>query len=306
MEQDLVLNNVTAAQSGSYFVEAQSAIGCTSFGFYELTITDELPPVEATLEQTACEDGDLEFSATFIPGAAYEWRNPANGIFSTTPNPTIFGATADQNGTYTVTVSLNGCTSSDDTTVTVALAPIANGEEVVGLVNTPQSFNVVVNDVLASNNYTITVVDQPDNGSVRYDGAGVLTYTPNNGFRETDMLAYQICYDECPDLCDVALVTLYIRFPGDTCVITTVITPNGDGVNDEFVVSCLEAPFGAKPNNELVIFNQWGDKVYEAAPYKNDWQGTWNGRDLPDGTYFYIFNPGPGEEPQKGFVMIYR
>lgn len=55
-----------------------------------------------------------------------------------------------------------------------------------------------------------------------------------------------------------------------------------------------------------MIFNQWGDLVYEAAPYKNDWKGTYENKNLPDGTYFYIFQPDPDLPAQKGFVMIYR
>ncbi|MBK8425713.1 MAG: gliding motility-associated C-terminal domain-containing protein [Lewinellaceae bacterium] len=66
-------------------------------------------------------------------------------------------------------------------------------------------------------------------------------------------------------------------------------------------------------SNSLVVYNQWGDKVYEAAPYSNDealaWRGTLDGqpgKDLPDGVYFYIFKPGPNEATVKGFIEIFR
>ncbi|MEZ4963487.1 MAG: HYR domain-containing protein [Saprospiraceae bacterium] len=305
--QTLVLNNVTAAASGSYFVAATSAIGCTSNGLQILTITDALPPIEALLQQEPCEDGVLAFSATTIAGATYEWRNPAGNVFASVQSPTISNAGISLSGTYAVTASKNGCTSSDDTLVTVIAAPIAVDETVVGIVNTPQSFNVVVNDTLASDNYTIKIIDQPDHGTVFIDssqGKGVLTYVPDSLYRETDRLLYEICYTDCPELCDIGIVTLLIRYPVDQCVITTVITPNNDGINDEFNVSCLE--LGDYPLNELYIFNQWGDKVFEAAPYKNDWKGTWDGKDLPDGTYYFIFQRDPNVAAQKGFVMIYR
>jgi gliding motility-associated-like protein len=92
--------------------------------------------------------------------------------------------------------------------------------------------------------------------------------------------------------------------PGE-CVVTTAISPNDDGYNDEMVISCL-IDEGKYPNNKLIIYNQWGDQVYEAAPYKNNWKGTNDGKKLPDGTYFYIFQRDPSEPTQKGFVMIYR
>ncbi len=56
--------------------------------------------------------------------------------------------------------------------------------------------------------------------------------------------------------------------------------------------------------------NRHGQKVYEAAPYKNDWDGKTmfgvEGEDLPEGTYFYILKLGTNEEPMKGYVYIKR
>ena len=301
----LTLPNVTSSISGTYSVTASSSIGCKSTGNYTLNITDGLPPVKASLKGKACEDAMLEFDATIIPGAAYAWRKSGGNIFSNLQSPTIQSASSAVNGNYIVTASLNGCTSSDTVNVSVLTAPNAVNEVVVGIVNVPQSFNVVVNDQLADGEpYTISVLQQPQNGSVSVGSQGVLTFHPKAGFRENDKMFYEICYNACPDLCDIASVELRVRYPGDTCVITSLITPNGDGVNDNFVVSCLEVQ--DHPLNKLIVFNQWGDKVYDAAPYKNDWKGTYEGRDLPDGTYFYIFQRDPDVPVEKGFVMIYR
>lgn len=62
-----------------------------------------------------------------------------------------------------------------------------------------------------------------------------------------------------------------------------VITPNGDGLNDVFVLEDI-LNF---PNNEIIILNRWGSTVFQAQPYLNDWQGTYNGKPLPEGTYYY-------------------
>ena len=301
---DLLIPNVTPACSGVYSVSATGPLGqCLSVHTFQLEISGMLEPVTAVQNGAACEGGDVSFCAEpMIPGANYTWRDPFGNVFSTERCPTTAALSAST--PYSVEVELEGCTSFDDTLVNVLTAPVANPETVVGLVNTPQSFNVVVNDVLATDDYNITVVQQPSHGNVSYNGEGVFTYTPDNKFRETDVMAYQICYDECMDLCDIALVTILVRYPLDTCIATTVITPNDDGINDEFVVSCLE--LGGCPSNQLFIFNQWGDLVFEAAPYDNTWKGTYNGRDLPDGTYFYVFKCDNTSPAEKGFVMIYR
>ncbi|HFA50560.1 MAG TPA: HYR domain-containing protein [Bacteroidetes bacterium] len=301
--ETLTIDNINAACSGLYSVSITGALEqCISIGTIQLEVTDALSDITAVQNGPACEDDDLSLCAEpAMTGAGYEWKDPSGNIFSNDRCPVV---PAILEGSYMVTANLNGCTSSDAVDVNIIESPIANDEVVVGIVNTPQSFNVVVNDVLENDDYDITVIQKPSNGSVSYNGDGVFTYTPNRDFRENDVMAYQICYKDCPNACDVALVSIQVRFPGDQCIATTLITPNEDGINDQFVVSCLEV--GQCPDNQLIIFNEWGDKVFEAAPYDNSWKGTYNGRDLPDGTYFYIFQCDTKQEAEKGFVMIYR
>ena len=121
---------------------------------------------------------------------------------------------------------------------------------------------------------------------------------------------YELCSKGCPDLCSAATVTITVQ---DTrCnFIPNIITPNGDDLNDWFDIPCLET--GEYPRNELTIYNQWGDKVYEAKPYISDpthaWYGELNGekgKDLPDAVYFYVLKPSPTAEVEKGFIEIYR
>jgi gliding motility-associated-like protein len=62
--------------------------------------------------------------------------------------------------------------------------------------------------------------------------------------------------------------------------IPNVFTPNGDGTNEKWEIPDLEKYI----TNEVVVFNRWGKKVFEATDYKNNWDG---GK-LGDGVYFYI------------------
>jgi gliding motility-associated-like protein len=83
------------------------------------------------------------------------------------------------------------------------------------------------------------------------------------------------------------------------------LSPNGDGDNDYFVIRGIDA----YPNNELIIYNRWGNVVYQQSGYNNEWQGVNNkGEPLPDGTYFAIFKPtGDGTaEPLTGYVDLRR
>jgi gliding motility-associated-like protein len=82
------------------------------------------------------------------------------------------------------------------------------------------------------------------------------------------------------------------------------ITPNGDGNNDIWIVDNIEQ----FPENEIKVFNRWGNIVWEASEYNNDdvvWDGkNSGGNDLPDGTYFYMATIEG--DTYKGWVEITR
>jgi gliding motility-associated-like protein len=80
------------------------------------------------------------------------------------------------------------------------------------------------------------------------------------------------------------------------------ITPNGDGLNDQLYIEGIEK----YPDNELIVFNRWGQEVYRRKEYRNDWEGTYNGKVLPSGTYFYIIKFGITREIIKGAFEIIR
>ncbi len=72
--------------------------------------------------------------------------------------------------------------------------------------------------------------------------------------------------------------------------IPQLITPNGDGLNEQFIFEELEKNPKRFDDNELIIFNRWGNIVFTGKPYQNNWSGTNQaGQKLPEGTYYYVF-----------------
>jgi gliding motility-associated-like protein len=81
-----------------------------------------------------------------------------------------------------------------------------------------------------------------------------------------------------------------------------ILTPNGDGINDRWVVRNVEL----YPDNEVKIFDRTGRLVYSRMNYNNDWDGTANGKQLAEGTYYYFLTLNNGTGTVKGFVTIVR
>ncbi|QHS59819.1 Ig-like domain-containing protein [Chitinophaga agri] len=83
---------------------------------------------------------------------------------------------------------------------------------------------------------------------------------------------------------------------------TNLLTPNGDGVNDKWVIRNLDS----YPDNELKIYDRAGRLVYTRRNYANEWDGTLNGSPLGEGTYYYILTIQGGAKTAKGYITIIR
>jgi gliding motility-associated-like protein len=99
--------------------------------------------------------------------------------------------------------------------------------------------------------------------------------------------------------CEVHTAEIKVKVNDCRIAIPNVFTPNGDGVNDLFVITGLDS----YPASALVVADRNGRVVFESNDYQNDW----NGQDFPDGTYFYTLLPGGNPElARKGTINIRR
>ncbi|WPV01218.1 PKD-like domain-containing protein [Mucilaginibacter sp. cycad4] len=84
--------------------------------------------------------------------------------------------------------------------------------------------------------------------------------------------------------------------------VPNTFTPNGDGFNDYWEVKGLVA----YENSTVDVFNRYGERLYHSMGYGMPWDGNFNGRQLPAGTYFYIVDLKMGKPPLSGSVTILR
>jgi gliding motility-associated-like protein len=80
-----------------------------------------------------------------------------------------------------------------------------------------------------------------------------------------------------------------------------VFTPNGDGIDDLWIIDYIENYPGA----EITIYNGMGSVVYESNNYANDWDAVYQGKDLPETAYFYVIRY-EGKNPKTGSVTVIR
>ncbi len=269
---------------------------------YEVTVTAN--------KDVLCEGDALQLFAETIANATYSWTGPS-GFTSSLQNPTIPLVTTDQEGTYSVSVMIDLCPNLLLGSIDIFVLDLPD-------VN-PDSFfifddEVIDNGLLIGNdlinfgaNANITFLTQPSSGTLVNNFDGTFDYTPDVGFIGTVEFVYEVCYEECPDYCDQAVVKITVDLRDDSCKPNNLITPNNDARNDVVVIDCLKS--GKYPNNGLKIYNQWGDLVYQSAPYNNNWSGDYLGnasQPLPDGTYYYVFTRGDDTDAVTGFITILR
>ncbi len=102
---------------------------------------------------------------------------------------------------------------------------------------------------------------------------------PNLSYMNVDIT------DVCGKGITSGLIPIYNQCP---CKVPNVITMNGDGVNDEFIIRNIED----YDRVHVQIFNRWGNLVFESTDYQNDWKGEdVSGKPLEAGVYSYVVTP---------------
>lgn len=216
-------------------------------------------------------------------------------------NTEVFNLDIGQN-LFAWSLSYGFCENYASDTVTILFdeAPFTEEDSYVTSFNTRITMDVLENDDIVGP-ARLSILRGPYHGTAQVSGNNI-NYFPANGYIGKDTVVYQLCSVNCPDLCDSSEVVIQV---GDEslCNIPAIFTPNSDGVNDFFTIQCLSS--SEYDDNRVVIFNQYGDEVFFAQPYENNWQGTYNGNPLPAGTYYYIVDFGTGRI-EKGFLILER
>ena len=265
-----------------------------------LSIDLETPVISGP--SVICHNELQFYSSTTIANATnYEWIIPDEASLINSPNAASI--TIDwqmSNGGEICLYASNSCTESDSVCIVVRFEeiPIANDDFFNTSEGSPAeiTFNLIDNDVLNNiDPYYLKILNFPEGTWLNLNN-GIFNYTaPDSLLGTSQFFDYILCNSDCIAACDTASIQISLA-PFIEKQFPNAITPNGDGINDFFVIPDLEENSSQFQNNELSIFNRWGDLVYRAKPYLNNWNGTdHNGNDLPQGTYYYVLRIDLGD-----------
>jgi gliding motility-associated-like protein len=114
----------------------------------------------------------------------------------------------------------------------------------------------------------------------------------NGGFEAIYPGVYDVLIgDDCGEELEISLV-----FNECNTIIPNVFTPNNDSKNDFFFIMGIEG----FPNSRLVIYNRWGNLVFESNNYRNNWDGA----GAAEGTYYYVFERSDGQSWSGQFALL--
>jgi len=202
---------------------------------------------------------------------------------------------------YRVIVDLPGC-PADSTSLTAFVIQ----KSIAGkIVNNDTTINYNDNNnadqlQLTGSSGTIDWKVSTNNGSVWNNINNPTTSQPYSNSTKTSLYRAIVKYATCKsDTSNTVKITVLGKSIGK---VPNLFTPNGDGINDTWFVDGLNN----YDDNEVSVYNIYGNMVYSKKPYNNDWSGTYNGAKLPDGTYYYVITFDDSNTVIKGAVDILR
>jgi gliding motility-associated-like protein len=285
----------TGLVGGGYTVTISDYNGCTII-HNNLSVTQ--PSVEfvanvSVVNEIECFGENGSITAVVSGGSPlYTYTWDAN-----TGNQTLATAINIPSGAYYITVTdANGCTTIG-----------------TGTLYQPEALMLVTDTVVG-----VSCKNAKD-GSISistYQGTGTHAYLWSNTAVTEDLSGltaglYELTVtDENGCSLTESFTVLNSEIPCYELEIPSAFTPNNDGTNDSWEIGGVEAV----ANIEIEIFNRWGQSIFsftgtglEYADIENQWDGTFNGADVPLGSYVYILKLGETEEEQyNGTITIIR
>ena len=276
-------SNLNGVRSGVYNVVVTDATGCVIQSTFAVNSPDRIV-INANVKDVECygrRDGRIEISAD---GGVEPYDYGFVSGSTITHGRTVYERLRP--GIYKVVVTdANGC----DETASVAVSqPERLG--INSMVTAPSckdlndaSVEILTAGGTAPYTYTLgTYTSDSSTFSSLSSGSYSLIVTDANG-----------CTNEISEIIIPESMLDCLRIPN-------VITPNGDGVNDEWIIENIEL----FPEAHIYVYNRWGQLLYHGRGNGERWDGRYRGHYVPSGVYLYIIDLESVDEKYKGSITV--
>jgi gliding motility-associated-like protein len=339
-------NTFTCANVGVNIVTLTATDVYGNVSSEKATVTIEDKIAATVLTKNATVQLDATGNAVITAAQIDNGSSDLCGIASVTVSPSTFSCNNVGANTVTLTVTdVNGNKSSATAIVTVqdnilpmaktkdltvALDDAGNASITVNQINNGSSDNCSVASVsldkfsfdctnVGVNTVLLTVKDKAGNTATATAKVTVVNKfgdndndgIPDNCDDDDDNDGIKDSEDNCPITFNPYQEDRNHNGIGDACDkdqvnISEAFTPNGDGINDTWVISNIEY----YPASTVRVFNRWGTEVFVARNYQNDWDGHYKGNSssLPESSsyYYQIDLDGDGAIDRQGWIYINR
>lgn len=276
-----------------YVIVTDTVSGCLDTAHVNIIAgTPTILNVNAGHDTTICPGTSTTLTAT---GAQHYIWSPSTGLSSTNTATTI--ASPASTTTYKVTGTGNCAIGLAKDSVKVSVfsgstlrVNVGANYEVCG--TSPFNLTATSSGGYGGNTYSWTLITGTIADSIHYPNSTHAYVVPTQENTNTYRVTVK---DTCGNTAsDEVVVTVHL---GCKLTIPNVFTPNGDGINDNFIIKGV----GIKAYS-IAIYDRWGLKVYES----NDISQSWDGKNSEDGTYYYIIKAESASGKQydeKGYVL---
>jgi gliding motility-associated-like protein len=260
------IGTITACptSASNYTVIATDVNGCTDNA---TTLINVLPTVSVTVSPNTTICMGTQTTLTAQGGGIYIW-NPggqtASGIVVAPVSST----------TYTVVASNGAC--SDTASVTVNVNPIPT----VTAVANPYTINIGNSTTLTGTTSTGTYNWSPVTGLS-------CAACQNPVASPTTTTTYTLVTVDGNGCSSMDTVIVNVNLECGDIFVPSAFSPNNDGHNDNFRV---RIPVQCIKTIHVVIYNRWGQKVFETEDMTQVWDGTIHGKNADPAVFFYIIN----------------
>ena len=278
------INQLTGLDGGVYYLTVTDSFGCTRIDSVFLN-SQIYVEARADTDTTICP-GDTIMLYGYTNGKIYRWSPTDYMIDTSSLTPLVF---PEDTTIYYFTAYDTICYNFDSVVVNVyEKTNIDAGEDVE--IMEDHSTQLHVSGGCSRCTYRWIPSDGLSNDTI---------VNPVASPKQTTTY-YVIVTDEhgCNAIDSVKVIVI------PHLVIPNGITPNGDGLNDVWVIDNIDR----YPNVEIEIYNRWGELLFYSKGYppSERWDGTYKGKKLPTGTYYYVIklNDPIETEPITGPITI--